>query len=564
MCGILGGNNSKWNYKKGIQCMAHRGPDGIQICSDCDFTLAFARLAIMDLSPNGMQPMFSEDGQVGLVFNGEIYGYQKLKKVLLQKGYRFRSESDAEVVLNAYMEWGDKFTDQIDGMFGLAVYDKESRTIKLFRDRFGIKPLYYFYDGVNFGFSSELKGIINMCDTISFQIDNTAVYDYLHCAYIPEPKTYYRNVYKLLPGYHLEFDIRNKRIVKKSAYWKLKINETQSAQRKQSDLIEELRYLIKQSVREQMIADVPVGTFLSGGVDSSIVTYEGCLINPNLETFSMGFKDSRYNELKYACALAERYQIRMNIDVFDRIEFQDLYHMLKIWYDEPFADTSAFPSYLVCKFAKEKATVVLTGDGGDEVFGGYWRYHALWQKEKEHGPDHLLVSYIYNRCRKKGGKDYFWLDDLSFLYKIYAAPPKQNDRELKKWLGIEKDYDAYWFIRKYYKKDLPPITRVQYVDLKTYMPGDILTKLDRVSMAVSLETRVPMLAKKLVEFSFSLSEEDRCPQGELKGLLKKAYEKEIGKKLLYRRKMGFSMPQSYLGNMKTKTSQEILLEEIWR
>ena len=564
MCGILGGNNPKWDYNKGIECMTHRGPDGMKIVSVGDFTLAFARLAIIDLSEHGMQPMFSEDGQVGLVFNGEIYGYQKLKALLVQKGYRFHSTSDSEVVLNAYLEWGERFITQVDGMFGMAIYDKRDSTVKLFRDRLGIKPLYYYCDGTNFGFSSELKGIMNMCNTISFEIDNTAVYDYLHCAYIPEPKTYYKNIYKLLPGHRVVFDIRSKQIIKESAYWKLKINEHQGTQRKQSDLVDELRYLVKESVEEQMIADVPVGTFLSGGVDSSIITYEGHLINPELETFSMGFTDARYSELKYACEIAARYQIRMNAKVFDKADFQGSYHKLKAWYDEPFADTSAFPTYLISKLAKEKVTVVLTGDGGDEVFGGYWRYHTLRQKEEEHGPDHLLVSAIYNRFKKINRRDYFWLDDLSFLYKVYAAPPKQSDKELRRWLGIGKDYDAYWFMRKYYRKDLPPMTRVQYMDLKTYMPGDILTKVDRVSMAVSLETRVPMLSKKLVEFSFSLSEEDRYPQGELKGLLKKAYEKELGKKFLHRRKMGFSMPQNYLGNMKVRTPQEILIEDVWQ
>ena len=273
MCGILGGNNSRWDYKKGIESMSHRGPDGIRIDSMEDFTLAFARLAIIDLSVNGMQPMFSIDGQVGIVFNGEIYGYQKLKKELEKKGYRFRSTTDTEVILNAYIEWGEKFVTRVDGMFGMAIYDKRDGMIRLFRDRVGIKPLYYYYDGVNFGFSSELKGIVNMCNTVSLQVDYTAVYDYLNYIYIPEPKTYYKNVYKMLPGHRVIFDIKSKRIVKDSDYWKLNVNSNQASERKQSDIVEELKELIKVSVREQMIADVPVGTFLSGGVDSSIITY---------------------------------------------------------------------------------------------------------------------------------------------------------------------------------------------------------------------------------------------------------------------------------------------------
>ena len=180
MCGILGGNNLYWNYKKGIESMHHRGPDGTKITTLENFTLAFARLAIMDLSENAMQPMFSYDNQVGIVFNGEIYGYQKLREILKQKGYVFRSTSDTEVILNAYLEWGEKFITKVDGMFGMVIYDNREGVVKLFRDRVGIKPLYYYYDGRNFGFSSELKGIINMCNTICFEIDNTAVYDYLN------------------------------------------------------------------------------------------------------------------------------------------------------------------------------------------------------------------------------------------------------------------------------------------------------------------------------------------------------------------------------------------------
>lgn len=562
MCGILGGNNPSWNYKKGIECMRHRGPDGIRISRGRDFTLAFARLAIMDLSDRGMQSMYSPDGQVGIVFNGEIYGFQKLRKQLEKKGYLFQSSSDTEVILNAYLEWGEKYIAKIDGMYGIAILDYRDKAVKLYRDRIGIKPLYYYYNGNDFGFSSELKGIVNMCEGVSFAVDNTAVYDYLQYRYIPEPKTYYKNVYKLQPGHCLIFDLCAKRIVRDKAYWKLRPSEYQGQQRKQSDLIEELKYLVQESVREQMVADVPVGSFLSGGVDSSIVTYEGYQINPLLETFSVGFTRKEYDELKFVQQLAERYQFRTNIATFEHRVFQEYYKQMRTWYDEPFADTSAYPTHLVSKAAKEKVTVVLTGDGGDEVFGGYWRHHMLWQKEKEHAPDNLLISAIYNRLKKSGAKKYYWMDDLSFLIETYRWPLKSSDRELRERLRIPRDYDRYWVLRKHYFKNLPPMTRVQYVDLKTYLPGDILAKVDRASMAVSLEARVPFLSKKLVEFAFSLSEEDRCPGGMEKGLLKKAYEKEIGKELLYRSKKGFCMPTNYF--KASRSPQEVIWEQLWK
>ena len=208
--------------------------------------------------------------------------------------------------------------------------------------------------------------------------------------------------------------------------------------------------------------------------------------------------------------------------------------------------------------------MVLTGDGGDEIFGGYGRQRAIWQKEKEKGPDHRLVSALYLQYYKntgEAGRDYFWLDDLEFLLRANSKRPQASDRELRKQLKIDRDYDTFWAFRKYYLKDLPPMTRAQFLDIKTYLPGDILTKVDRASMAVSLETRVPLLDRRLVEFAFSLSEEDRCPKGELKGLFKKAYEAEIGRRILYRRKQGFCMPRQYFNCQ--KSTQEQLLEELW-
>lgn len=560
MCAILGGNNVGWNYQKGIECMEHRGPDGIKIRTMEDFTLAFARLAIMDLSENGMQPMFSDDDQVGIVFNGEIYGYRKLRNRLERLGHQFHSTSDTEVILNAYLEWGEQFITKVDGMFGMAVYDKRDGLVRLFRDRIGIKPLYYYYDGNNFGFASELKGIVNMCSTVSLRVDRTAVYDFLNYLYIPEPKSYYKNVYKLLPGHRLLFDLKSRRIVKDSAYWRLTVNEAQGSERKQEVLIEELKSLVAESVQEQMIADVPVGTFLSGGVDSSIVTYEGHKVNDELESFSIGFTQDNYNELDYAYKLAKKYKINLNSKIFSRSTFLTNYRKLKSWYDEPFADTSAFPTYIVSGLAREKVKVILTGDGGDEVFGGYYRYRDIWKKEKEKGPDNLLVSYLYSRC-KKNSDSYFWLDELSFLNRNYSWILQLGEKEWRKRLGIDRDYDKFWALRRHYHMELPPMTRVQYLDVKTYLPGDILTKVDRASMAVSLEVRVPLLSRKLVEFSFSLSESDRLPAGMLKGLLKKAYEKEVGKDILYRRKMGFTMPSNFY---KTGMApQERILTDLW-
>lgn len=564
MCGILGGNNKSWSYDDGIACMRHRGPDGVQIVKKEKFTLAFTRLAIIDLSDHGMQPMFSEDKRIGIVYNGEIYGYQRLREQLLTMGYHFRSLSDTEVILNAYLAWGNDFINKIDGMFGMAIYDERDMTIKLYRDRTGIKPLYYYCEGDNFGFASELKGILQMCTDVKFYVDNTAIYDYLNYAYIPDPKTLYRNICKLEPGHHLVYNLCDRRIETKTSYWKLRINSSCGRQRKQAVLLEELRYLIRESVEQQMVADVPVGTFLSGGIDSSVVTYESSCLNSQIETFSIGFADRRYDELGYAQKLIVRYGLLSNQRIFKREDTDRLYNMLYDWYDEPFADTSAFPTYLLSSLAREKVVVSLTGDGGDELFGGYPRYSMLL-KRKEKGVDNMLVSALFQQINQNGRLDKWkkiLLDDLNCLQNTYLPPLSLNDAVLRKRLGIPADYDKFWYMRKYYVKDLPPITRGQYLDFKTYLPGSVLTKVDRVSMAVSLETRVPLLSRKIIEFAFGMSQEDRCPNGVLKGLLKTAYEKELGRALVHRKKQGFSMPMEYISV--NETAREKILGTIWR
>lgn len=561
MCGILGGNNRNWNYTDGINSMRHRGPDGIKIISDSRLTLAFARLSIIDLSQNGMQPMFNDDYSVGIVYNGEIYGYQKLRNHLIKRGYHFRSTSDTEVILNAYLEWGDAFITKIDGMYGMAIYDKRDGKIKLYRDRMGIKPLYYYYDGVNFGFSSELKGIENMCCDKKLLKDNTAIYDYLTYGYVPSPKTYYRNVYKLEPAHMITYNLQTNKIDKNVSYWKLHINTNVGRQRKQSELKNELKMLIQESVKEQMVSDVPVGTFLSGGVDSSVVTFECSQIKKDIASFSIGFKEEIYDEVKYAKKLIDRYNLNNYIEYFDYGMLKEYYKKMKIWYDEPFADTSAFPTFLVSKISKSKIGVVLTGDGGDEIFGGYEKYKKIQKKESMNAPDNYFYTYLYKRFRRLSKYDYYFLDDLKLYFYNTIGEISTNDSDIRKSLNIAEDYDRFWHYRKFYHKDLPPITRWQYLDINTYLPDDILTKVDRASMAVSLETRVPLLSRRIVEFAFSLSEEDRCPDGEMKGLLKKAYKCEVGKEIMYRKKQGFAIPFIY-NNVKQSVKEDILVN-IW-
>lgn len=550
MCGILGGNNPKWDYVAGITSMKHRGPDDHKITYYSDFTLAFARLSIIDLSKRAMQPMESEDGQIHIVFNGEIYGFQKLKKKL-EKKYTFKTTSDTEVILNAYLEYGDKFIDHIDGMFGIAIYDEREKNIKLYRDRAGIKPLYYFYDGKNFAFSSELKGIRELCKNIKFEIDYTAVYDYLMYQYIPEPKSLFKNVYKLCPANVLVFNIGENKIVNEGRYWKLHINSGVDRHHSKRDVEEHLKYLIKESVREQLIADVPVGTFLSGGIDSSIVSYEASRLKRDIQTFSIGFEEKRFDESRYSQILIDKYNLNGEIDILGKREIQDIKGKLKQWYDEPFADTSAYPTFLVSRFAKNKVTVVLTGDGGDELFGGYTRYSSFLAQKSHYKDSKVKLYRLLQRIGKQMGIDeeliYGVVGTEFDLYSgLVGGRYNIEIKELAKSWKIDKDYDPKWHLSKYYIKDLPPLTRLRYLDFKTYLPEAVLTKVDRASMQVSLEARVPLLNKKIIEFAFSLTEEECCPGNELKGCLKEAYRNVIPDEILYRKKMGFGVPVNYL------------------
>lgn len=518
MCGILGGNNSDWNYEQGIDSIRYRGPDGKRVEYYGEMTFAFCRLAIQDLSEKAMQPMNSSDGKVHIVYNGEIYGYKILKDELAKK-YLFRTCSDTEVILNAYLEYGEKFIDKIDGIFAMAIYDERIQKMYLYRDRIGVKPLYYYSDGTRFAFGSELKSLINLLDDGTLTIDRLAVYDYLFYQYVPEPKSMYEKVHKLRPATKLIFDIKKQRIIAEERYWKIKVNTSVGRKRKREDISEELRALIEQAVKEQLISDVPVGTFLSGGVDSSIITYETSRAKPTINAFSIGFKEEQYDESSRAAVFCQKMHISLIQQILRNGDVKEIKDKLSEWYDEPFGDTSAYPTYLVSKLARTKCTVVLTGDGGDELFGGYKRYRNVQVKG--------------NQLDRKD------------VYTQYAAEESTVADFKIKW-GIPADYNPYWHYDQYYEEEMPIMTRMRYLDLMTYLPEDILTKVDRVSMAVSLEARVPFLARRIVEFAFSLSQEEYLSGNELKGCLKDVYRGIVPDEILYGIKMGFGVPDNYL------------------
>ncbi|MCR2045720.1 asparagine synthase (glutamine-hydrolyzing) [Acetatifactor muris] len=571
MCGILGGNNEKWDYQSAIKKLFHRGPDAVSIHKARHFTFAFTRLSVIDLNNNAMQPMVSKDKRYTIVFNGEIYDYGKVRDRLIQSGYVFKTKSDTEVLLYAFSNWREKLVEYIDGIFAFAIYDELERKLYLFRDRCGVKPLYYYENGRDFAFASELKAFEQLGTDIQLTLDNTALYDYHTYLYIPEPKSMYREVKKLPAASMLVYDIEARRILSIKKYWKVCLNSKAGnplSEKEMDDKASELKFHLCNAVKRQVVADVPVGTFLSGGVDSSIITAETKNnVNRQIAAFSIGFSDRRYDESKYAREAAKLLGVQLHLKTFESSDFSRLYFKLKEMFDEPFADTSAYPTYFVSTYAKEQVTVVLTGDGGDELFGGYARCAYCRDTLQKRKYTNKIISDLYIKYAREldlfgGCFDQILEEDLAMLAPWYAKIDFSERKRLRKKFGIPREYDDFWYYRKYYHKDLPPYTRMRYLDFMTYLNGDILTKVDRTSMAASLEARVPFLDREVVDFAFSLTEQECNPNGELKGLLKHAYRNEIQKEFFDRKKQGFSIPVSYIS--KKAGPQEKLIYDLWK
>ena len=574
MCGIVGGTSRDWPYERAVQVLGHRGPDAQQTLHIGRMVLGFSRLSIIDLRELANQPMASEDEMVWLVFNGEIYSFFVVRAKLEQLGRRFRTQSDTEVVLQAYLQWGDAFVDHLDGMFAMGIYDRRVEKLKLLRDRPGVKPLYYYWNGREFAFASELKGIEILCGDGRLSVDPTAVYDFLTYRYIPTPKTFYRHVYKLPPASRLVYDVTRNLIEKETRYWNLEVDPQTSVTLTNEDACDELRSLMEKSVKEQLVADVPVGCFLSGGIDSSVVVATSAERHHDLKTFSIGFDVAEHTETHFAKQVAQRFQTNHREKTFSLSALGELFPQLKKWYDEPFADTSAFPTYYVSQLARETVAVALTGDGGDELFGGYrWyqRYRKIqrwgigrvggWGDPWDRLRQRLVVGSFFRKLISVTAL--LGADALTCYTKILGGLTKGEKQGYAKLLEIDSDYDDYWFFRRHWRHDLPLLTRLQYLDFHTYLPDDILTKVDRVSMANSLECRVPFLSQGLIEFAFSLPESVRYHNGQLKGLLKQAYRKVLPAAILERGKKGFSMPPQYHHSGREQQWTETILDQLY-
>ena len=535
----------------------HRGPDEVGVHVEPGLGLGHRRLSIIDLA-TGQQPLFNEDGSVCIVYNGEVYNYRELITELTALGYRFRTRSDTEAIVHAWEAWGEKCVDKLRGMFAFALWDRNRETLFLARDRLGVKPLYYgLLPSGELLFGSELKSLLAH-GALSREIDPMAIEDYFALGYVAEPRTIFSGARKLPPGHTLTIR-RGQPLPKPRRYWTIRFSCDRVIT--VDEACEELRARLAESVRLRMISEVPLGAFLSGGVDSSaVVATMAGLSGLPVNTCSISFSDPAFDESRYALTVAERYRTRHHTD---RVESDDseLIDALARLYDEPFADSSSIPTYRVCQLARRHVTVALSGDGGDESFGGYRRYRLHLAEERLRAtmplslrrPVFRLLGRAYPKLdwaprmfRAKTTLESLartsvdaYLNSVSFLREplrreLYSAPFMAE-------LGGYRAREVFERHARDAGTD-DPLGLIQYLDLQTYLVGDINTKVDRASMAHSLEVREPLMDHPLVEWLASLPSDLKIRGGESKYLLKKSMETQLPHDLLYRPKMGFAVP----------------------
>jgi len=555
MCGIagiadVGGRPADARLLRAMTSVqAHRGPDGEGFVCRGPVGLGHRRLAIIDLA-TGDQPMANDDESVWIVFNGEIYNFRELRQDLEARGARFRTSSDTEVILRAYEAFGPECVRRLRGMFAFAILDERTRRLVLARDRAGIKPLVYSWNGQRLIFASELKAIL---EDPSFPrtIARNGLGDYLTHHYVPAPHTIFSAARKLPPASILVLPLDGGAPVV-SRYWSLRFEP--AAATTEAEWIEGLRHHLDQAVRSHMVSDVPIGAFLSGGVDSStVVALMARASTSPIRTFAIGFEESGFDELEYARQVATRYATEHHEYVVTPKALEVLPKL--VWhFDEPFADSSAIPTYYVSQITRQHVTVALSGDGGDENFAGYRRYARaleLWTRGR--GLAGLLRPLIALTARVlpvgAPGQAYASLlaaDGVAQYFHLVTYERAETLRRLlsEDWRGVaESAADPAAFARLERELGSPDyVSALQQIDIRTYLPDDILTKVDRVSMAVSLEARVPLLDHVLMEYAATIPSSLKLRAGTGKYLLKRAMADYLPEGILRRRKMGFGVP----------------------
>jgi asparagine synthase (glutamine-hydrolysing) len=575
MCGIAGfigaasGGDIGATAEALAKSIAYRGPDdqGIWTDNECETALVHRRLSIIDLSAAGHQPMLSADGRYVISYNGEVYSFRPIADELAARGHKFRGHSDTEVILESFAVNGIEATlKRMIGMFAIALWDRRDRTLTLMRDRLGIKPLYWAKFGNTFLFGSELKAL-RAHPGWTPRIDQSAVAAFMRHNYIPAPRTIYEGVHKLEPGTVLTLPWRSEPNI--SRFWDARSvardGSHNPVEGSDAELTEQLESLLKDAVGRRMIADVPLGAFLSGGVDSStVVALMQAAKSGTVKSFSIGFDIEGYNEAPHAAAVARHLQTDHSELTVTSKEALDVIPRLADFYDEPFADSSQIPTYLVSAMTRKYVTVALSGDGGDELFAGYnryqltqrfWRSLSLMPRAVRKGaaaaltavrPDRWtqILSALPSRLRPPQAGDkvhkaaaVLRLDSADAVYRRLVShwEPSEIMPQVAEPRSILDDATV--------AKDFPDLLeRMQFLDLVTYLPDDILTKVDRASMAVALEARVPLIDHRVVEFAWRLPENVKVRNGTSKWLLRQVLYRHVPSELIERPKMGFGIP----------------------
>lgn len=560
MCGICGFiSKKKLNISELRDMndqMKHRGPDdsGAEIyeCHDFSIGLAHRRLSINDLSIQGHQPMHSVDGRITVIFNGEIYNFKELKKEL--QDYPFRSKTDTEVIIAAYLKWGIHFLDKVNGMYAIAIYDRDLQCVYLIRDRVGKKPLYYYSSEESIIFASELKPIM-ACPLFEKKVREDIIPRYLYQGYINAPDTIFENIFKVEPGSMIKvcFSEGDFISLEKNCYWDIDTvyrKESEKSFKSYAEAKQEVKQAVINAVKRRLIGDVPIGAFLSGGIDSSLVTAIAQeMTGTELRTFCIGFEDESLNESEYAKNVAKALGTRHREVIIGESEMLALMCSIPEYFDEPFADSSQIPTMLVSRLARENVTVALTGDGGDEFFCGYKVYDSAAMAQRTDKAGDILWKLSTTKqgskiCSKLPERIKMVMENRDYTTKVQFSPAILESTAVSFMSENEERAKKFYTPCKYKEQNYKSWRRRRMMlDMKTYLPGDILCKTDRASMRYSLEARCPLLDRKVIETSFRIPMKFQCPYGDKKHILKDIAYEYVPRGLLERPKKGFGVPR---------------------
>ena len=556
MCGIVGLIRSNFAVEKVElatmnNTQVHRGPDGEGYYLDNNIGFGHRRLSIIDID-SGQQPMSTSNNNYCITYNGELYNYLELKSELKSKGHVFSTKSDTEVVLYAYKEWGKECLNKFRGMFAFAIHDKEKNIVFIARDQFGIKPLVYRVSNEFFAFSSEIKALTKVIgDAPKGSLKSLDIY--LTLQYIPAPHTIYKDIFKLPPAHYLIVDDTGK-IIEKEKYYDIYFNPNNKTS--SENWLSKTEEAITDSVNSQLISDVPFGVFLSGGIDSTLVALKmSKIMDKPLKAFTIGFHEKKYSEIKYAEHAAKQMGIELISEIVTENGVDVMPNLINNHFGEPFGDSSAIPTWFVSRLARKEVTMVLTGDGGDEMFGGYLSYQS-WMKKNPRNIVNKKIKlheyagiprYLLGTCKEylKNGKSLNKLNDWINLMAYTKSVLREKLWKKEVFSEVSNSIGCFNIAHKTAKR-FDPLSYVQYMDINTYLPNDILTKVDVCSMASSLETRPPLIDIELAKIVQTLphKEKNQLHKAEMQGksILKRLLLADFSDDFVYRKKQGFSIP----------------------